>query len=58
MISIVLGPDYAMARARMREIRRQADPSGDNTSMLDGKTVGLRAVMTVSYTHLTLPTKA
>lgn len=45
MISIVLGPDYAMARARMREIRRQADPSGDNTSMLDGKTVGLRAVM-------------
>jgi DNA polymerase III delta subunit len=45
MISIVLGPDYAMARARMREIRRAQDPSGDSTSMLDGKSVSIRNVM-------------
>jgi DNA polymerase III delta subunit len=45
MISIVLGPDYAMARARMREIRRTQDPSGDSTSMLDGKSVSIRAVI-------------
>ena len=45
MICVVLGPDHAMARTRVREIRRRRDPSGDNTSFLDGKTVTLRAVM-------------
>lgn len=45
MICVVLGPDYAMARARVREIRRKQDPSGDSTSFLDGKTASLRAVM-------------
>jgi DNA polymerase III delta subunit len=45
MISIVLGPDYAMARARMRELRRKQDPSGESTSMLDGKSVSIRTVM-------------
>lgn len=45
MISIILGPDYAMARARMEEIRKQRDPSGDSTSTLDGKSVSIRQVI-------------
>lgn len=44
MISVILGPDYAMAHARMNEIRRQRDPSGDSTSTLDGKSVSIQDV--------------
>lgn len=45
MICVILGPDYALARAKLREIRQQRDPSGDSTSTLDGKSVSLRQVM-------------
>lgn len=45
MICVVLGPDYAMARGRARDIARERDPSGDNTSTMDGKAASIRAVM-------------
>lgn len=45
MISIILGPDYAMAHARMVEICRDRDPSDDSTSILDGKAVSIRQVI-------------
>lgn len=46
MISVILGPDYAMARARMKAISAQRDTSGDSTSSLDGKSVSIRQVIT------------
>ena len=46
MISVILGPDYAMARARMKEICTKRDPSGESTSILDGKSVSIRQVIT------------
>lgn len=46
MISVILGPDYALAHAKLREIRQQRDPSGDSTSFLDGKNVSIRQVIT------------
>lgn len=45
MISVILGPDYALAHERLREIRQQRDPSGDSTSFLDGKSVSIRQVI-------------
>ncbi|HEV2073298.1 MAG TPA: hypothetical protein VGR29_06595 [Thermomicrobiales bacterium] len=45
MICIILGPDYAMARARVNTIRKQRDSSGDSTSMLDGKAVSIRQII-------------
>ncbi len=45
MISIILGPDYALAHQRLKEIRQQRDPSGDSTSFLDGKSVAIRQVI-------------
>lgn len=45
MISIILGPDYALAHQRLTEIRQQRDPSGDSTSFLDGKSVAIRQVI-------------
>lgn len=45
MIHIVLGPDYALARHRVNEIRRAADPDGNSSSTLDGRTVTIRAVI-------------
>lgn len=44
MISVILGPDYAMAHARMLQIRKKRDPSGDSTSTLDGKSVSIQQV--------------
>lgn len=45
MISIILGPDYALAHQRRQEIRQQRDPSGDSTSTLDGKSVSIHQVI-------------
>lgn len=45
MIAVVLGPDYAMARARMKAVCAKRDPSGDSTSFLDGKSVSIRQVI-------------
>lgn len=45
MIAVILGPDYAMARARMKAICAKRDPSGDSTSTLDGKSVSIRQVI-------------
>jgi DNA polymerase III delta subunit len=46
VISVILGPDYAMARARMKDICAQRDPSGDSTSHLDGRSASIRQVIT------------
>lgn len=46
MISVILGPDYALARTALRDLRKQRDPSGDSTSFLDGKIVSIRQVIT------------
>lgn len=46
MISVILGPDYALARTALRDLRKQRDPSGDSTSFLDGKSVSIRQVIT------------
>ena len=45
MISVILGPDYALAHHRLEAIRQQRDPSGDSTSFLDGKNVSIRQVI-------------
>jgi DNA polymerase III delta subunit len=45
LISVILGPDYALARATLRNILQQRDPSGDSTSTLDGKSVSIRQVI-------------
>lgn len=45
MIAVILGPDYAMARARMKTICTDRDPSGDSTSSLDGKSISIRQVI-------------
>ena len=45
MIAVILGPDYALAHQRLKEIRQQRDPSGDSTSFLDGKSVSIRQVI-------------
>jgi DNA polymerase III delta subunit len=39
MIAIVLGPDDILVRDAIREILRYRDPSGDNTSKFDGRSV-------------------
>lgn len=46
VITVILGPDDAMARGRMRQVRQERDPSGDSTSFLDGKSVSIRQVIT------------
>ena len=46
MIAIVLGPDGAMARDAVRSILRERDPSGQSTSVMDGKTATLRDIQT------------
>jgi DNA polymerase III delta subunit len=45
LICVILGPDYALAHAKLREIRQQRDPSGDTTSTLDGKSTSIRQVI-------------
>jgi len=45
VIAVILGPDYAMARARMKAICAKQDPAGDSTSFLDGKSVSIRQVI-------------
>jgi DNA polymerase III delta subunit len=45
VISIILGPDYALAHQRLKEVRQQRDPSGDSTSFLDGKSISIRQVI-------------
>ncbi|MEJ7839603.1 MAG: hypothetical protein WKF81_12355, partial [Thermomicrobiales bacterium] len=39
MIAVVLGPDDTLVRESIRELLRQRDPSGENTSRFDGRTV-------------------
>lgn len=45
MIAVILGPDYAMARARMKQICKKQDASGDSTSFLDGTSASIRRVI-------------
>ena len=45
MITIVLGPDIALARATAREVARASDPDGQETSTLDGKAVSIQDVL-------------
>lgn len=44
MIHIILGPDYAMAIDALRALRQSADPTGDSTSRIDGRTATITAV--------------
>lgn len=44
MIAVVLGPDASMVRAEIRRRTSAADPSGNSTSTIDGKTSGLHEV--------------
>lgn len=41
MIACVVGPDHSMARTEAQRIARTSDPSGDNTSWLDGQTASM-----------------
>jgi DNA polymerase III delta subunit len=45
MIAIVLGPDAALARSVVRDIVRESDPAGENTTAIDGKAVSVNDVM-------------
>jgi len=45
LISVILGPDYALAHATLRDLRSKRDPSGDSTSTLDGKSASIRQVI-------------
>lgn len=44
MIAVILGPDSSMVRAEIRRVVNEADPSGQSTSTIDGKTSGLHNV--------------
>lgn len=44
MIAVILGPDSSMVRTEVRRRLRDADPSGESTSTIDGKTAGLHDV--------------
>lgn len=44
MIAVVLGPDSSMVRAEVRRRVEHADPTGQSTSTIDGKIVGLGEV--------------
>lgn len=45
MIAIVLGPDSSMVRTEVRRRVDDADPSGQSTSTIDGKTAGMHDVL-------------
>ena len=45
MITIVLGPDVALASVTTREVARASDPDGQETTTLDGKAVTLQDVL-------------
>ena len=45
MIVIILGPDAGLAHGTLKRVLADRDPSGQNTSVLDGNSVGIRAVM-------------
>lgn len=44
MIAVILGPDASMVRAAVRRRVTEADPSGQSTTVMDGKTSGLHDV--------------
>jgi len=44
MIVVILGPDASMARAEVRRRMTDADPSGQSTTVMDGKISGLHDV--------------
>lgn len=44
MITVILGPDSSMVRAEVHRHVDAADPSGQSTSTIDGKTAGLHDV--------------
>ncbi len=44
MISVIVGPDYALARTELRTLSRDRDPDGNSSSTLDGKTASMRDV--------------
>lgn len=44
MIAVILGPDASMVRAEVRRRVTAADPSGQSTTIMDGKTAGLHDV--------------
>lgn len=44
MIAVILGPDASMVRAAVRQRVTEADPSGQSTTVMDGKTSGLHDV--------------
>lgn len=45
MIVIILGPDAGLARRTLKRVLADRDPSGQETSWLDGNSVGIPAVM-------------
>ena len=45
MIHLILGPDYSMVRAAMRQRMLASDPDGQSTSVMDGASVSLQDVM-------------
>jgi DNA polymerase III delta subunit len=45
MITIILGPDAALARATARDLAHQRDPDGQNTTTMDGKAVSVHDVL-------------
>lgn len=45
MIAIVLGPDAALARHAARDLVHASDPTGENTTTIDGKSVSVNDVM-------------
>ena len=50
MIFITLGPDAAMCRKETKRIVEEHDPSGSNTSRLDGKTLRVTEAITMVAT--------
>jgi len=45
VIHLILGPDYSMVRAAMRQRMLASDPDGQSTSVMDGASVSLQDVM-------------
>jgi len=45
MIAVILGPDYALARAHLKTLLRERDPDGTSTTTMDGKTSSMNDVL-------------
>lgn len=45
MIAFILGPDSFLARAALKKLKTETDPNGLNTSLMDGRSVSVEAIV-------------